>query len=235
MEASVKFKRYVLSGVFMVLTDGVHGPALAPSEMLLLNSGIIAICYMLLCKPSFTKKGEIFLLSALTVVAATSRIVLEPLPNVQPLTVMCLVMGATLGARRGMAFAVMATLLSNLFLSHGYWTIFQATGWAMIALAGSKLNLVQSKKIMMKKLAISSVIFSILFGWWVSLSIYQIGMSGEQFFLYILNGLPFDFMHAMASLVTAVWLAPWLVNLTCEISHSDYRETSVGETDVIIA
>ncbi len=42
-------------------------------------------------------------------------------------------------------------------------------------------------------------------------------------------------MHAMASLVTAVWLAPWLVNLTSEISHSDYRETSVGETDVIIA
>jgi len=39
----------------------------------------------------------------------------------------------------------------------------------------------------------------------------------------------------MASLVTAVWLAPWLVNLTSDISYADNRETSVGETDVIIA
>jgi len=235
MEASVKFKRYVLSGLFMVLTDGVHGPALAPSEMLLFNSAIIAFCYVLLCKPSFTKKGEMFVLSALTIAAAASRIVLEPLPNVQPLTVMCLVIGATLGARRGMAFAVMATLLSNLFLSHGYWTIFQGTGWAIIALVGSKINLIHDKQIVMKKLIFSSVVCSTLFGWWVSLSIYKIGMSGELFFLYILNGLPFDFMHVMASLVTAVWLAPWLVNLTSDISYADNRETSVGETDVIIA
>ena len=65
------------------------------------------------------------------------------------LSLMCLVMGAVLGARRGMAFALMATMLSNLILSHGWWTLFQASGWAAVAFAGSRLGLIVEKKVRM--------------------------------------------------------------------------------------
>ncbi|MCH2647180.1 MAG: hypothetical protein MKZ58_02340, partial [Candidatus Poseidoniaceae archaeon] len=121
----------------MVMTDGVHGPVLGPVEMLVVNVVLITISFFLLCRPTHAAKREILVLTSITAAAAASRILLEPFPNVQPLTVMCLVMGASLGARRGMAFAVIATMLSNAVLSHGWWTLFQATGWAGVAFAGS--------------------------------------------------------------------------------------------------
>ena len=216
----------------MVLTGGVHGPTLAPVELLALNAVLVTISFFLLCKPTQSAKREILVLSSITLAAAASRILLEPLPNVQPLTVMCLVMGATLGARRGMAFAVIATLLSNLVLSNGWWTLFQASGWALIALAGSKLAVVSENKIQMKRLVLVSAISSLLFGWWVSLSIWTPGMGAFEFAIYLLNGLPFDAMHVLASIVSAVWIAPWL----CDLIHEEVvlfdTPSPIGEVDV---
>ena len=219
----------------MVLTDGVHGPALAPVELLAINVLLITISFFLLCRPTHSAKREILVLSSITVAAAASRILLEPFPNVQPLTMMCLVMGATLGARRGMAFAVIATMISNLVLSHGWWTLFQASGWAAIAFAGSRLGLVVGNVVDMKRLAITAVIVSVLFDWWVSLSIFTSGMSISEFGIYILNGLPFDVLHAVASLVSAVWIAPWLANLIFEETVQIEEPHVIGEADVIAA
>ena len=219
----------------MVMTDGVHGPVLGPVEMLVINVVLITISFFLLCRPTHSAKREILVLTSITAAAAASRILLEPFPNVQPLTVMCLVMGASLGARRGMAFAVMATMLSNAILSHGWWTLFQATGWAAVAFAGSRLNLVLQNEIAMKRLIISAVFASVLFDWWVSLSIYTAGMTIGEFGIYLLNGLPFDALHAIASIASAVWIAPWLANLLHEETTDLSEPIANGESDVITA
>lgn len=217
------------------MTDGVHGPVLGPVEMLVINVVLITISFFLLCRPTHSAKREILVLTSITAAAAASRVLLEPFPNVQPLTVMCLVMGASLGARRGMAFAVMATMISNLILSHGWWTLFQATGWAAVAFAGSRLNLVLQNEVAMKRLIISAVFASVLFDWWVSLSIYTAGMSLGEFGIYLLNGLPFDALHAIASIASAVWIAPWLANLLHEETADLSEPIASGESDVITA
>ena len=217
------------------MTDGVHGPVLGPVEMLVINVVLITISFFLLCRPTHSAKREILVLTSITAAAAASRVLLEPFPNVQPLTVMCLVMGASLGARRGMAFAVMATMISNLILSHGWWTLFQATGWAAVAFAGSRLNLILQNEVAMKRLIISAVFASVLFDWWVSLSIYTAGMSLGEFGIYLLNGLPFDALHAIASIATAAWVAPWLANLLHEETADLSEPIASGESDVITA
>jgi len=217
----------------MVMTDGVHGSVLGPIEMLVLNIVLITFCFFMLCRPTINSTREVLVLSTITIAAAASRIILEPLPNVQPLTVLCLIMGASLGARRGMAFAVMATMISNIILSHGLWTLFQATGWAAIAFAGSKLNLVIQSDILMKRLLVTSVIVSVLFDWWVSLSVITSGTTLFEFFLYILNGLPFDVLHALASIVSAVWIAPYLANLLHDEISDLEKPLISGEADVI--
>ena len=217
----------------MVMTDGVHGAVLGPIEMLVLNIVLITLCFFMLCRPTINSTREVLVLSTITIAAAASRIILEPLPNVQPLTVLCLIMGASLGARRGMAFAVMATMISNIILSHGLWTLFQATGWAAIAFAGSKLNLVIRSDILMKRLLVTSVIVSVLFDWWVSLSVITSGTTMFEFFLYILNGLPFDVLHALASIVSAVWIAPYLANLLHDEISDLEKPLISGEADVI--
>ena len=219
----------------MVLTDGVHGPTLAPVELLAVNVLLISIAFFLLCRPTHSAKREILVLTSITAAAAASRILLEPFPNVQPLTMMCLVMGATLGARRGMAFAVIATMVSNLVLSHGLWTLYQATGCAAIAFAGSRLGLVVENVVSMKRLAITAVIASVLFDWWVSLSIITSSTTFTDFGIYLLNGLPFDALHAVASLVSAVWIAPWLANLVFEETAQNEELQASGEADVISA
>ena len=219
----------------MVMTDGVHGPVLGPVEMLVINVVLITISFFLLCRPTHSAKREILVLTSITAAAAASRVLLEPFPNVQPLTVMCLVMGASLGARRGMAFAVMATMISNLILSHGWWTLFQATGWAAVAFAGSRLNLVLQNEVAMKRLIISAIFASVLFDWWVSFSIYTAGMTFTEFGLYLLNGLPFDALHAIASIASAVWIAPWLANLLHEETTDLSEPIASGESDVITA
>ena len=217
------------------MTDGVHGPVLGPVEMLVINVVLITISFFLLCRPTHSAKREILVLTSITAAAAASRVLLEPFPNVQPLTVMCLVMGASLGARRGMAFAVMATMISNLILSHGWWTLFQATGWAAVAFAGSRLNLILQNEVAMKRLIISAVFASVLFDWWVSLSIYTAGMSLGELGIYLLNGLPFDALHAIASIASAVWIAPWLANLLHEETTDLSGPIASGESDVVSA
>ena len=143
--------------MYMVLTDGVHGSSRPCRNAR--NERRLDHCCILPSMPSESiYKARDFVLTSITAMAAASRILLAPLPNVQPLTVMCLIMGASLGARRGMAFAVMATMLSNTVLSHGWWTLFQATGWAAVAFAGSRLNLVIQNKVVMKQLIVASIV-----------------------------------------------------------------------------
>ena len=219
----------------MVMTDGVHGPVLGPVEMLVLNVVLVTFCFFLLCRPTQSAKREILVLTSITAAAVVSRIILEPFPNVQPLTLMCLVMGASLGARRGMAFAVIATMLSNLVLSHGLWTLFQATGWAAIAFAGSRLKLVLSSEVSMKRLVWAAAIASVLFDWWVSLSVITSSTTFLDFGLYILNGLPFDALHAIASIASAVWIAPYLTNLLYEETERLEEPIVSGEADVVTA
>tara|TARA_B100000282_G_scaffold207953_1_gene152904 strand:- start:191 stop:850 length:660 start_codon:yes stop_codon:yes gene_type:complete len=219
----------------MVMTDGVHGTALGPVEMLVLNVVLVSFSFLLLCRPTQSAKREILVLTSITLAAAASRILLEPFPNVQPLTLMCLVMGASLGARRGMAFAVMATMLSNIVLSHGLWTFYQATGWAAIAFAGSKLSLVHGSQVEMKKMIFTAAIVSVLFDWWVSLSALSSLATISDFGIYILNGLPFDAIHAIASIASAVWIAPYLANLLSVETSTLEEPLSIGEVDVNIA
>lgn len=217
----------------MVLTSGTHGPSLAPFEFLTLNIILIATCFALLCQPKKSTKKDVLILVSITLAAAASRILLEPFPNVQPVTLMCLIVGACLGARRGMAFAIITTLLSNVVLSHGWWTLFQASGWAAVAFAGSRLNLIIDSKLEMRRIVVASILASVLFDWWVSLSIYTSGMSLQDFGIYILNGLPFDVVHALASVVSAFWIGPWLVNLITEDQLLSESQHFIGEADGI--
>jgi hypothetical protein len=132
-----------------------------------------------------------------------------------------------------MAFAVIATILTNIILSNGWWTLFQASGWATIAFVGSRLVLVEEGTLNMKKLLMACIFASIFFDWWVSLSIYESGMTLSAFGYYLVNGIPFDIMHAISSIAAAVLFGPWLNNLIHEEVVLDVVSKPTGETDVV--
>src|SRR3979409_1907635 len=78
------------------------------------------------------RSRELALVAALAAAAAGGRVLFAFIPNLQAVTDVGAVTGATLGARAGIATGGAAALVSNAFLGQGPWTPWQMIGWALI-------------------------------------------------------------------------------------------------------
>jgi len=218
----------------MAISQGIHGPVLGPLASLVMNTILIGICIALLFHKKWRRDDGFLTLFSMVMVVSFGRVLLAPLPNIQPVTVACLIAGASLGVRRGMSFAVLVTLISNAFLGTGVWTIFQASGWAAVAYLGSKLDLASHHILNKKRLLLAAIFVSPLFNWWVSVSIFLEGMSILNFIIYLAHGLPFDALHLLGSAAFAVWFGPWFFqNLTLAVG-GQHAETVMKDVDVVV-
>ena len=195
---------------------GVHGPALSPLAALLMDIVLLGCAFWLLAKPTKRPIFDSLFLMSLVLSVSLLRIVMQPLPNVQPVTVAALLVGAQLGARRGAAFAVLVTMISNFFIGNGWWTLFQAAGWASIAFAGSRLSLVTSSGFNLRRACIASLVAAFWFDLVVSFSILDGTISITEFITYLAHGLPFDFLHMAGNFVFVVWMGSWFTGLLQE-------------------
>jgi hypothetical protein len=168
----------------------------------------------------------------MTMVLATTalRVVMQPLPNVQPVTVAALLVGAHLGAKRGVAFAILVTLLSNLLISHGWWTLFQAVGWSVVAVMGANARLIEEGRLQIQRLCLYAVVAAPLFGLISTLSLVTSEMSFGQFMLLLGQGLPFDAIHALGNLAFAVWTGSLLHHFLSGLTATEEEVLAVGDT-----
>ena len=136
------------------------------------------------------------------------RVLLEPLPNISPVTVMLLIAGAHFGARNGVALAVIVAVVSNLFLGHGLWTLYQALGWSLVAVAGSYMAtwlLDSERQISIQRLMMAGFVAGFAFDWFVSLSVLHT-QSASYLLPYLAQGLVYDLIHAFGNVAFAAWL-----------------------------
>lgn len=208
---------------------GVHGPVLTPLASALLDIMLVSVAFAFFVGGSRTNRMTLGMLATMVVAMAALRVLMQPLPNVQPLTVAALLVGAHLGARRGVAFAILATLLSNLLISHGWWTFFQAAGWAIVAVIGARANLVQNGQLQLQRLAFVSVVSAMVFGFVSTLSLVTSAMTPSAFIVLLGQGLPFDVVHALGNLVFVVWMAPSLHHFLSGLAASENESLAVGE------
>tara|TARA_B100000427_G_scaffold177528_1_gene147704 strand:+ start:670 stop:1194 length:525 start_codon:yes stop_codon:yes gene_type:complete len=149
------------------------------------------------------------MLILLAIFGVSGRILMEPIPNVQPVTVLVILTGAYFGAPRALALAAIVTLASNvIFMGHGPWTIFQAIGWGAIGICGALLSdkLVVNEKLRLNRLALMAAASGIAFNWFVSLSI-LLDTGFSMLVPYLLNGLVFDLYHAFGNILFVAWMA----------------------------
>ena len=208
---------------------GVHGPVLTPLASALLDIMLVSVAFAFFVGGSRTNRMTLGMLATMVVAMAALRVLMQPLPNVQPLTVAALLVGAHLGARRGVAFAILATLLSNLLISHGWWTFFQAAGWAIVAVIGARANLVQNGQLQLQRLALVSVVSAMVFGFVSTLSLVTSAMTPSSFIVLLGQGLPFDVVHALGNLVFVIWMAPSLHQFLSGLAASENESLAVGE------
>tara|TARA_B100000214_G_C23768050_1_gene535401 strand:+ start:63 stop:716 length:654 start_codon:yes stop_codon:yes gene_type:complete len=188
-----------------------HNVALSPNQSLFLNIAILSIIVLSLIRSerSLRDQSQWGMLVLLAVFGVSGRILLDPIPNVQPVTVLVLMVGAYFGAPRAIALAATIALASNvMLLGHGPWTLFQAVGWGAIGLVGALMSsrIVVEGRVRIGPLAVIAAASGLAFNWFVSLSI-LLEAGSSMLVPYLLNGLVFDLYHVAGNVLFVAWMA----------------------------
>lgn len=156
--------------------------------------------------------AELALIGALSGIAAAGRVLFTAVPGVQPVTVIAVAAGASLGARAGMAVGATAAVVSNLALGQGPWTPWQMLGWAGCGAAGAL-----ARPVIRRRLAFAlycaclGLAFSALMDVWLWFSFYP--HTWPSFAAVLGRGAPFSVAHAVGNLVIALAAGPELRRL----------------------
>ena len=187
-----------------------HAATLSPNEQFVLDLAIVtvAIASLIFADWKVKSKNPGLIFTIIVVLAVSGRLLLDPIPNVQPVTFLAIMIGIYFGISYSIAFATIVTLSSNVMLEHGIWSNYQIIGWASIGILAALLRnqFIQNEKLNITNLAIFAAFSGFLFDWIVSLSILH-NVETSFFFVYLLNGVPFDLLHAGGNVVFVAWLA----------------------------
>lgn len=161
---------------------------------------------------SFFSIKEIAYLSMLTAACVVGRTLFQFIPNVQPMTVIFLLITFYLGLSRGLVVALLSILITNMYMGMGIWTVSQLISYTVVLLVFyllCKIPLVR-KNFWLRGLY--CVFSGMLYGFIIS--IISVKVYGITAFLpYYLSGIYFDFMHSVGNGGFYLILAPIFAKL----------------------
>jgi energy-coupling factor transport system substrate-specific component len=133
----------------------------------------------------------------LTAVNVASRVFLQFLPNVKPVTSIIILATIAFGLRFGIELSAATVLVSGVLLGFGTYIPFQILGWLVIAGVTALLDkLLSPGKVW--PFALWAFFSGFIYGFFVSLD--KLFISPVYFVVYYLNGFPFDALHAIGNL-----------------------------------
>lgn len=159
-----------------------------------------------------SKTQEIALIALLAAVNIASRIYLQALPNIKPVTSIIILSVLVFGLSFALKLTVVTTIVSNLFLGMGIWTFFQILAWTVICLLTQLLKETYQKLGKQPPLLIMAIfafLMGYVFGFVVSLEKFLIG-GPIVFWTYYMTGLLFDTLHAFGNFFFYLICAPLL-------------------------
>jgi len=152
------------------------------------------------------EQAAIALLSAASI---AGRIVLDPIPGMQPTTVIIMVTAMAMGLRQAVLIAVISTWISNLQLGHGVWTFFQMLGWSVVAAAGFFYGKTKWSQNLFVSAAVAGLM-GILYGIVVSLN----GLLfTRRIIAYYIAGLSHDLTHAAGNVAMYLFFGERLMKI----------------------
>lgn len=155
---------------------------------------------------------KITLLAFMTALCQVSRQLFQILPNVQPVTVILIILTLTLGIMDALIVAVLSIILSNVTLGMGVWTIAQIVSFCGIVLITGVIIKPFYNKIPFGFMILYAGFTGYLYGFLISLV--QAPFFGIQnFWVYYASGIPFDTMHAAGNSGFYLIVAPILFPL----------------------
>ena len=143
---------------------------------------------------------KITMLGLLAAICTVLRIIKIPIPNVQPVTDIIMILTLVNGCSDGLILAILTMLVSNLYLGFGIWTIPQIVAYIICV-----LTVVLFKKIFFLnkfwwlQLGVAGFL-GLEYGLVVSLCMVVVGQT-PAFIAYYTSGFLFDIYHAAGNLV----------------------------------
>lgn len=180
----------------------------------LLNWGLITLIFFALTtlavlfefESAATGAKQIVLVSMLGTISALSRLPFAALMNFQPSTFFIICSGYVFGPVAGFMVAALTTLISNLFVGHGPWTVYQIFTWGLVGVSAGYLKRipVRSDRARITLLIVFGAIWGMLYGviiniWFWAAFIYPLTL--KTYLLTLLNAVWWDLSHSLANVI----------------------------------
>ena len=185
----------------LVVQDGALATAL--------GAGALVVAGVAWFESGTDSTRELAVIATLAAAAAAGRVLFAAVPGVQPVTVIAIIAGASLGLRAGVATGALAAFVSNLFLGQGIWTPQQMLGWGACGAVGALLA-----PALRNRWALAAVAAVLGFAFSVSMDVWLwYGFSPHTFAALVAvvgRGLWFDVSHAAGNVMIALAAGPEL-------------------------
>ncbi|MEL7564920.1 MAG: ECF transporter S component [Dehalobacterium sp.] len=152
---------------------------------------------------------ELIIIAVLCAIGVAGRGAFFMLPQFKPVVAVTIITGVALGGEAGFLVGAVTGFVSNMFFGQGPWTPWQMFAFGIIGfLAG-----VLFRKGLLRRVRVALCIFGglatfLIYGGIMNpatVFMFQAKPTAEMFYLYYLQGIPFDLVHAGAT-VLFLWL-----------------------------
>ena len=163
----------------------------------------------------------------LAAAAAAGRVLFSPLPDIKPVSAICIIAGATLGRRSGFACGALSALVSNFFFGQGAWTPLQMYAWGLVGYVAGVLADAgafdrHTWPVLAWGLCSGLVYGAILNGWHVLGYVRPLTLAGAL--TAFAAGIPLDVMHGIATVVfLGLTWGPWGRAIRRSVAKYDLR------------
>lgn len=152
---------------------------------------------------------ELVLIALISALNIGSRVALQFLPNIKPVTSIIIMCTLVFGCRFGCMVSIVTVLVSGLFLGFGTYIPFQILAWVIIVFLSWFLQKCKAD-LNVYLMALYCGICGYIYGFFVSLDKFFI--AGPYGFLtYYLAGLSFDTLHCIGNVVFWIICYPVLM------------------------
>jgi energy-coupling factor transport system substrate-specific component len=175
----------------------------------LLNWGLLtAVLAALVCLAIFFEfeaaaagSKELALVAMLGTASAVLRVPFAAIPGLQPCTFLIICSGYVFGPMAGFVVGAMTPLVSNFFLGHGPWTLYQMTAWGLAGLSSGYLRRFSLNRPL---LVVLGLIWGYLYGlitdlWYWASFIYP--LTFKTLIVTQLSSIWFDTLHAAGNAI----------------------------------
>jgi uncharacterized membrane protein len=146
---------------------------------------------------------ELVIIAALCAIAVAGRAAFFMLPQFKPVVALVIIAGVAFGGEAGFLVGAITAFVSNMFFGQGPWTPWQMFAFGIIGfLAGVLFQKSLLKRAPAPLMVFGALVTIIVYGGIMNFShviIYQSVITKAMFLAAYLQGLPFDLVHAAAT------------------------------------